>query len=441
MKKCPALKAGLVLWFQRGLFIVLLILLTPTVQAAPSDSKALVVADGMDQFQTLSSKIVNKAEKKGRAAAMEAAGQTRLLLDQLRAVYAGRKTEPLRGIDQKESAVFDKTEKILKRLLKELGRKPDRAAKLTQDLSDLLEPLFFESDNPRVFSSFPGYHVVHPKKSEFDLTIKGRHLNSHDPNILLDGNPIRPSVNEVDKLIFSIPTDLFQPHPFKVTHKEFTLTVYKQIRTWYTLGFKKENTPFRYSIIVYVMPKNLARYSVKIKKVTTSVERQTGQGPPWSIRSSGRQDVRRTFSHAAENGWKFDPGSAKFVVTRPDGERKIDVNIMVSPDLITVEMLSDGKESKESSFEGHLVFTEWRNTKSEDEEEIASNKYINWKDKKVIKLPENTVSYMVSIETFNGLKRSLDGGAHKEDYVKVHYDLSLRQLSLTPKSTATILGK
>jgi len=445
IKKPSVRKAGLILRVKAGLFIALVFMLIPFVQTAQSAPQSTqedkTVSVDIDQLYELSRKIVNKAGKKGKAISMEAAGQARLLIDQFRSVYGEGKKEPLRGLDSEEGALTEKISHDLKRLLKDLGGKSGHVVELTRSIKDTLDPLFSESDDPRVFSSMPGYHVVHPGKPEFDLTVKGRHLNYHDSHVVFDGRRISPTVNESNELVFSIPTESFQSHPFKVTHKELTLTVYKQKRKWFTLGLKKENIPQEYSLIVYIMPKNLARYSIKIKKVTTGVEQRKGKGPLWSIRSGGRKDIRRTFSHAAENGWKFDPGSAKFVVTRPDGEGKIDVNIMVSPDLITVEMLSDGKENKEKSFEGHLAYTEWRTIKSEDEEEIASNKYINWKDKKVITLPENTVSYEVFIETFNGLKRTLDGSPHKEDYVKVQYNLPLRRLSLTPKNTAAILGK
>lgn len=441
MKRPPSLDTGLISWLQRGLFLLLLIFFTPTVQAVQSGSKDASVSAVMDQLYDLSRKIVNKAGRKGSAIAMEAAGETQLLIDQLREVYGEGKSESLLEVNLEEGAVFGKISKTLKKLLKELGGKSEHVGELTQALRDSLDPLFAGSEGPRVLSYLPGYHVIHPKKDKFDVTVTGRHLNYHDSHIALDGKTISPSANKEDKLVFSIPTDIFQPHPFKVTHKELTLTVYKEKRTWYTLGFKKENIPVEYSLVVYSMPRNLAKYSVTIKKMTTGVERKRGKGPIWSIRSGGRQDIRRTFSHAAENGWKFDPGSAEFVVTRPGKEGKTDVSIMMSPDLITVEMLSDGEASQTNPFEGHLTYTEWRSIKSEEEEEIASGKYINWIDRQVLTLPENTVSYVVSIEMFNGLKRSLDGGAYKGDYVKVQYDPPLRQLSLTPQKTATIMGR
>ncbi|HIE65112.1 MAG: hypothetical protein ABGX83_10970 [Nitrospira sp.] len=441
MKRPYVRKTGLILWLKAGLFFALFFLLTPGVQAVQSASKDTLVSVDLDQLYELSRKIIEKAGKKGRAVPMEAAGQTRLLIDHLREIYGEEKSDPPRDLDPEEDALLEKINNNLKRLLKGLGRKPDHDLELTQSMRDTLNPLFVKSNSPRVFSSLPGYHVVHPKTAEFVLTVKGQHLNYHDSHIVLDGKQILPSLNEADELVFSIPTELFQPHSFKVIHKELTLTVYKQKKIWYTLGFTKENVPVEYSLIVYIMPKNLARYSVKIKKMITSVERRSGNGPLWSLRSGGRQDIRRTFSHATENGWKFDPGSAEFIVTRLGEEGKPNINIMVSPDLITVEMLRDGKENKENLFEGHLAYTEWRSIKSEDEEEVVSNKYINWKDKKVITLPDNMVSYAVSIEMFNGLKRVLDGGAHKEDYVKVQYNSSLRRLSLTPKNEASILGK
>lgn len=396
------------------------------------------VPTGMEQIQDLSRKIIKKAGKMGRTVSMEAAGRTRLLVDQLREIYPEGETERLDGPEEEEDVLFENIVDNLKRLLKALGGKPERVAELVQTMDDTLDPLFSESNDPRLFSFLPGYYVLQTGKPKLDVTLKGQNLNYHDPHINLGGKQIRPSVNEEDKLVFSIPTKSFQPHPFRVSYTELKLTVYRQKRTWYTLGFKKENTPVEYSLVVYIMPRNLARYSIKIKKVSTSVERREGKGPLWSLRSGGRQDVRRTFSHAAETGWKFEPGSAKFVVTRPVG--KIDVNITVSPDLISVEMLSDGKESQDKPFEGHLAYIEWRNTESEEEKEVVSNKYINWKDREVLTLPENTVSYLVSIVTFNGLKSNLDGKTHKADYVKVHYDLSLRRLSLTPKKTDIILG-
>ncbi len=441
MKRSPTLGVELNSWLQRGLFLLLFILLTPPVQAVQSESRDATVSAGMDQLYALSRKIVNEAGKKGSAVAMEAAGETRLFIDQLREVYEEKRSGSRPEVNPKEEAFLGEISKALKRLLEAIEKNSNHVGELTQALRGSLDPLLSGSENPRIASYLPGYQVAHPKKDKFKVTVKGWNLNYHDSHITLDGKMISPSADKDGELVFSIPTETLEPLPFKVTHKELKLTVYKQKRIWYTLGFKKENIPVEYSLVVYSMPKNLAKYSVKIKKMTTGLERRRGRGPSWSLRSGGRQDIRRTFSHAAENGWNFDPESLEFVVTRSGKEGKPKVSIMMSPGLITVEMLGDGEGGKTNFFEGHLTYTEWRNIKTVEEEEIASEKYINWKDKQVMILPKNTVSYVVSIEMFNGLKRSMAGSDQRNDYVHIQFNPPLSQLSLVPQKTASILGK
>jgi hypothetical protein len=420
--------------------LVLAILLTFLSSTSQAVFTGLTVMAAIDQLDSMVQEAIDKAGNEGRATTMVASGQARLAIDHLREAYADSLDKTFDKLDTQQKAIFRDLDSSISQLSDNIDQHIEDVDNIVDNLTTSIDASLIGTETPRVFQYTPKYYVDYSSSDKISITIKGKYLNFHEPIIKIKDKIYIPKTKTETELTYLIPKEKLLGEDTTVSHKTINLTVFKQKRLWYTLGIKRQNIPVNYSLLVYLLPKNIGHFSINVVRKIPRTERRSGRGPDWSITSGRRHDIRRSYSHASPSGWTFDVGSVSFHVTRADNGRKTNANVSPSAHVINVELWADGYRHHHNTFSGYLTYTEYRPTHDNKNETFKSKEKIKWKDSKVYTLPNHTVSYVIKLETFNGYSRSYNSNVADDSFLNISYDAGSRQIRIVPQKPAIAMG-